>query len=200
MMGRLMISSENARTEYEALRATIRERGTRRVTLFWMALGVWAALLLTAAVRGAGPYASLVSLLSLAAGFEAVYALHVGVERIGRYLQVFYEEPGTLPAWERTAMAYGRESAGYGREPAGLGREPAGDGVDPLFSKIFATAALLNFVPTLPSRQFGFIFVLFLAHGLFAVRILKAQKYAAAQRGRDLERFKRLKNEVDSGQ
>ena len=96
------VTSDHARIEYEALRATIRERGTWRVMLFWMSLAVWAGLLLTAAVWGV-PVGSLASLIALVAGFEGVYALHVGVERIGRYLQVFYEETAALPAWERTA-------------------------------------------------------------------------------------------------
>ena len=173
------MTSDLARVEYEALRATIRERGTWRVGLFWTSLAVWAGVFLTAAVRGT-PFASLVSLVSLAAGFEGIYALHVGVERIGRYLQVFYEETAILPAWERTAMAYGREAPH--------------DGVDPLFSKVFATAALLNLVPSLTSRPFGFMLVGFVAHVLFAARILQARKYAAGQRAQDLERFRKLKD------
>jgi len=169
------MGTEQARTEYEALRETIRERGTCRVTLSWLSLAVWAALLVTVVVRGASPFAALVSLVPLAAGFEAVYALHVGVERIGRYLQVFYEDPSGLPAWERTAMAYARE--------------PAGDGLDPLFWKLFAAAAVLNLVPVLVSRQVGLIAAALLAHALFAVRMARAQQYVAVQRVRDLERF-----------
>ena len=174
------MTSDHARTEYETLRATIRERGTWRVMLFWMSLAVWAGLLLTAAVWGV-PVGSLASLIALVAGFEGVYALHVGVERIGRYLQVFYEETAVLPAWERTAMAYGRE--------------PSGDGLDPLFSKIFGTATLLNLVPPVATRRFGLILVAIVAHALFVARILRARRYAAGQRATDLERFRRLKEE-----
>ena len=36
------------------------------------------------------PVATLLPLVLLAACFEAIFALHTGVERIGRYLQVFY--------------------------------------------------------------------------------------------------------------
>jgi hypothetical protein len=147
--------------------------------LFWMSLAVWAGLLVTAAVRG-GPIGSLASLVALVAGFEGVYTLHVGVERIGRYLQVFYEEATALPAWERTAMAYGRE--------------PSGDGLDPLFSKIFGTATLLNLVPPVATREPGLILVAVVAHTLFVVRILRARRYAAGQRATDLERFRRLKD------
>ena len=176
------MTTDHARTEYEALRATIRERGTWRVVLSWLSLAVWASLLVAALARGT--VLLLVSLVALAAGFEGVYALHVGVERIGRYLQVFYETSATLPAWERTAMAYGRE--------------PSGDGLDPIFSTLFATAALLNLVLMLASRQVGLITVGVAAHFIFAARILHARRYAAKQRAQDLEKFKRLKAEADS--
>ena len=171
------MTTDHARTEYDALRATIRERGTWRVVLLWLSLAVWASLLVAALARGTPLL--LVSLVALAAGFESVYALHVGVERIGRYLQVFYETSATLPAWERTAMAYGRERSG--------------DGLDPIFSTLFATAGFLNLVPMLTSRRFGLILVGVVAHGLFAARILKARRYAAKQRAQDLERFTTLK-------
>lgn len=185
------MSTDHAQSEYEALRATIRERGTWRVVLFWLSLAVWASLLVTAVARGT-PFLLLVSLVELAAGFEGVYALHVGVERIGRYLQVFYETsapgspargpsaaatPGT-PAWERTAMAYGRE--------------PTGAGLDPIFSTLFATAVLLNLVPMLASRQSGLILTGVAAHAVFVARILQARRYAARQRATDLEKFKNL--------
>jgi len=127
------MDAELDRAEFQALRDTIRERGTRRVTLFWATTAFWATLL-TAAIGlvafaptigpRAGAFLTLVSLLPLAAGFEAVFALHVGVERIGRYLQVFYEGREPLPAWERTAMAIGPTG------PKGL--------TDPLFSAMFA--------------------------------------------------------------
>ena len=78
--------------EYIALRATIRERGTARVCLF-----VGRHRRLGGARRSPRPrwrprpIATLLPLLVLASMFEAVFALHVGVERIGRYLQVFHE-------------------------------------------------------------------------------------------------------------
>src|SRR5439155_3058751 len=68
--------------EYRALRATIRERGTTRVWLFVVGLAVWAALVVATAALAALPIATLLPLLLLAAVFEAVFALHVGVERI----------------------------------------------------------------------------------------------------------------------
>ena len=178
------MTDDHAQIEYAALRATVRERGTWRVVLTWLTFAVWAVLVIPGVVRGT-PFVLLASLVALAAGFESVYALHVGVERIGRYLQVFYETSVRLPAWERTAMAYGRE--------------PPGDGLDPIFSKLFATAALLNLVPILLSRQLGLVLVGLVAHVVFAARILQARRYAEKQRSLDLEKFRRLKEGQESG-
>ena len=72
--------------EYRALRETIRERGTVRVWLAVMSTAAWAALALSALALAPWPVATLLPLLMLAAGFEGVFALHTGVERIGRYL------------------------------------------------------------------------------------------------------------------
>src|SRR5581483_8305308 len=119
--------------EYTALRATIRERGSLRVTLFLATLFAWGGATIATAALAALPVAALLPLLLLAAGFEGVLSLHTGVERIGRYLQVFYEADAAC-AWERTAMAYGKQFPG---------------GPDPLFSAHFALAAALNFVPVL---------------------------------------------------
>ncbi len=66
---------------------------------------------------------ALLPLLVLAATFEINFFVHTGVERIGRYLQVFYEERAGTTGWETTAMTYGA------KYPSGL---------DPLFSALFA--------------------------------------------------------------
>jgi hypothetical protein len=142
-------------------------------------MAVWAVTFVLGLLQ-AGPLTAFGGLLALVAGFEAVYALHVGVERIGRYLQVFYEEVGHLPAWERTAMAFGRE--------------PSGDGIDPLFSPVYAAALLLNLVPVGLASQPVFILAAVAAHAGFALRIVRARLYAAGQRAKDLERFRRLKD------
>src|SRR3981081_4833041 len=76
--------------EYRALRATMREPGTARVYIFAGGLTAWGALAVTTAALASTPLATLLPLLVLTAIFEAVFALHVGVERIGRDLQVFY--------------------------------------------------------------------------------------------------------------
>jgi len=110
--------------EFEALRATIRERGTVRLILLPLSLALWAAAAIATTAAVALPIAALVPLLVLAAGFEAIYALHLNVERIGRYLQVFHEPDG---GWEHVAMAFGQRFPGRGP--------------DALFSGIFLIVA-----------------------------------------------------------
>ncbi len=163
--------------EYRALRATIRERGTTRVWVLIVGLAAWAALVTATAALAALPVATLLPLLFLAAVFEAVYGLHVGVERIGRYLQVFFEE---TPGWEHVAMAYGQKFGG---------------GTDPLFTLVFAGATILNFVPAVLAEPVPVeVAVIGAAHLLFVVRIALAKRHAARQRGIDLERFRSLKS------
>src|SRR4051794_7221669 len=103
--------------EYAVLRATIRERGTARMVLLpfifigWAATAVATAAVITVAVS------TLVPLLILVAGFEAVFALHVNVERIGRYLQVFHEKHEKNGGWEHVAMRFGQQFPGSGPDP-----------------------------------------------------------------------------------
>ena len=66
----------------------------------WAATAVATAAVITVAVS------TLVPLLVLVAGFEAVFALHVNVERIGRYLQIFHEPDGA--GGEHVAMVIGQ--------------------------------------------------------------------------------------------
>ncbi len=96
-----------AESEYTVLRHTIASRGTARITLLPVTLIGWALVAGTLAVLGNNPAMSLFPLVVLAGGFEAIHAMHVGVERIGRYLQVFYEGSADVPRWETTAMAIG---------------------------------------------------------------------------------------------
>ena len=162
--------------EYAALRATIRERGTARPWLAFAGLAAWAALVATNVALAAPPVGSVVPLLVLAAAFECVFAMHVGVERIGRYLQVFHED-----RWEQTAMAFGR--------PAGIVR------LDALFSIPFGLAALINLLPALiqgPTTE-ELVFVGG-AHALLVVRIVAARAASAKQREIELKRFQELKS------
>lgn len=163
--------------EYRALRATILQRGTQRVWLAVAGLALWAALALTIEALPSPPVLGLVSLVVLAAAFEAVYAVHTAVERVGRYVQVFYEDTGD--GWEHAAMSYGATFKG--------------GGIDPLFCAYFWSATLLNLIPMLlvePVIQEWV--VVGAAHLAVAWRILVARRSAARQRAIDLGRFKQL--------
>jgi hypothetical protein len=138
----------------------------------------------------AEPVALLVPLLVLSTLFEAVFALHVGVERIGRYLEASFES-GALagPRWEHTAHAFGRSVT----DRAGR--------LDPLFSAAFVSAAMLNLVAVLlivavaGFRDAGSVAEGVLYGGLhaaFVVRVVRARRFASGQRALEFEQFKRL--------
>jgi len=168
-------------TEYAVLRRTIAGRGTARMILFPITMIGWAALALVVLTFAEAPVASLYPLAVLVGGFEAIHALHVGVERIGRYLQVYYENADMGPRWETTVMAVG----------------PAlpGGGIDPLFSLVFASATFVNIIPALAlqpratSTEIGVIGVLHLA---VVIRIVRARGAAARQRAVELETFRAI--------
>jgi len=167
--------------EYTALRATIRERGTTRVWIFLAGLAAWAALTFATASLALSPIATLLPLLVLAAAFEVVFALHTGVERIGRYIQVFFEAPGER-AWEHTAMAFGRAFPGGGS--------------DPLFTPYFALATVLNVIPAALARPVAVEWVVVaLPHLLFIAQLWQGRRRSATQRAIDLERFEKIRAE-----
>ncbi|HEX5214288.1 MAG TPA: hypothetical protein VFV98_02435 [Vicinamibacterales bacterium] len=173
--------------EYRELRATIRERGSVRLFVALITFVTWAAL--TVAIQSwlSATWFSLLPLLVLAAGFETILSLHVGVERIGRFIQVFYEgDAGGLPGWEHAAMD---------AKP----RVPALR-IDPLFSSLFLVATVLNLVLALLVRVtgdvnevalwvelVGFSFV----HAILVARVLAARRFARSQREVDLETYRR---------
>lgn len=166
--------------EFAALRQTIATRGTVRIVLVPLTLLGWSVLAALLLLFGTLPVAALVPLALLAAGFEAIHALHAGVERIGRYIQVFYETDGEGPQWETTAMAVG----------------PAlpGGGVDPLFAVMFAAAAMLNLLPALlPQPAPIEVIVIGVLHITFLGRIVRARGAAARQRAVELESFRALR-------
>lgn len=167
-------------SEFAALRQTIATRGTARVLLCPATLISWAALTVVLLLFSELPIAALFSLAILAAGFEAIHALHVGVERIGRYLQVFYEGEAEGPRWETTAMAVG----------------PAlpGGGIDPLFTVLFMGAAIVNLLPALlPTPTPIELGVVGTLHAAFLFRIVRSRGAAARQRAVELESFKALR-------
>src|SRR4051812_46380785 len=165
--------------EYRALRATIRERGTARIWLAVVGLALWAGLALAAGSLTPWPVGTLLPLLVLATTFEGVFAVHTGVERIGRYLQVFYEDDGSDRTWERQAMAYG----GRFRATGSLSN-------DALFAAQFCSATMVNFLAVILAGAVPIEYVVVGAlHLLVLVRIILARRQAARQRSLDLERF-----------
>jgi len=183
-----------SREEFRALRATIRERGTLRLLVAAITFVAWATLALLAWRGGVSvSFAALATLLVLAAGFEVIFAAHVGVERIGRYLQARYERPDFgPPRWEHDAMSVGRDPL-------------LASGIDPLFAPVFTVAAILNLVPVLmpgiqwsvPIRQVPrglsglWFLVAVIAHVAFFIRVGRASAYAKRQRELELDWFKR---------
>ena len=169
---------DTTQAEYEALRDTIRERGTVRLCAVLGGLVAWGALAIALLIAELERGMALVPLLVLAGTFEINFLIHTGVERIGRYIQVFYEERAGTVGWETTAMNYGAKF------PSGF---------DPLFSIIFAAATSLNFLTSLSvDERSGWTAVSVVAHLAFVYRIISARKRAASQRALDLERFRSL--------
>lgn len=162
--------------EYSAMRATIRERGTVRLVLVPVIFIAWAGAVVATAAVITVAVSTLVPLLILVAGFEAVFALHTNVERVGRYLQVFHEDGG---GWEHVAMEYGR-------------RFPDA-GTDPLFGRIFGLAVSLNFLPAALGGTPIELGVIGALHVAAIYRIRAARTAAARQRAIDLERFQALR-------
>lgn len=168
--------------EYRALRDTIRERSTTRLWIALVGLLGWAALMLATAAFVELPVATLVPLLVLGLTFELIDGIHTAVERVGRYIQVFFEDSVQDRGWEHQAMEYGRRFPGRG--------------VDPLFCGVFWTAAVLNLLPAAiitPSPGLIEWVVVGAAHGAFAARVFFARRRAAGQRAVDLDRFSQLK-------
>jgi hypothetical protein len=165
-------------TEYGELRATIRERGTARVWIFVVGLIGWGALGLAVVALDLAPLFATVPLLLLAATFEAVYALHIGVERIGRYLQVFHETD--TGRWEHAAMQ--------------LAPIPRGARIDALFTVVFLAAALVTlFTVNLYGATLQENVVVIVSWVAFCGRVLCAKFFARKQRDVDLTRFRQLK-------
>jgi len=167
-------------SEFGSLRQTIMLRGTVRMALLPFTMLGWALVAVLLLLFAELPAAVVFPLAILVAGFEAIHALHVGAERIGRYLQVYYEDAAGAPKWETTAMAVG----------------PAlpGGGIDPLFSVLFIAATLGNLVPAFtPGPTRPELAVLLPLHFAFIVRIMRARGAAARQRAVELESYRALR-------
>jgi hypothetical protein len=143
----------------------------------------WALVAVLLMLFGEFPAAVIFPLAILVGGYEAIHALHVGAERIGRYLQVYYEDGPVVPKWETTAMAVG----------------PAlpGGGIDPLFSIIFIAATLANLIPAFsPAPTRPELAILLPLHIAFVVRIVRARGAAARQRAVELESYRAIKTQT----
>jgi hypothetical protein len=166
--------------EYAALRDTIRQRGTARLLLLPVGFIGWAALAIAASAVITVALSTLVPLLALAATFEAIFALHVNVERIGRYVQVFHET--AHDGWEHTSMSFGRQFPG--------------SGPDPLFARLFIFATSVNFFPAALGGEPWELGAVGACHFAFIYRVRRAQQFAAAQREGDLRKFETLRTQT----
>lgn len=176
-----------APTEYRVLRETIAARGSLRPILALAGLGLWALLLTAVLVWLPYPVAAIIPLLVLLATFEVIRPLHFGAERIGRYLQVFYEEDGQperpltdAPSWERTAMR--------------LSAIP-GTGGHPLFIPIFFLATIANTLPVLLAQPRATpieLAALGIPHLALIVWLVNADRALRSQRVAELEQFRAL--------
>ena len=167
--------------EYRQLRATIRERGSLRVALFLATAISWAGLAGLVAAFLSLPAASLLPLILLMSGFEAVHALHVGVERIGRYLYVNYESVGPRRRWEGTIAAFGR------------GHRASTRPADALFSPIFAAAIIVNLLVATLGATRPELIAIGAVHALALVRVFMAKRAASGQRDEDQKRFEEVR-------
>ncbi len=150
----------------------------------------WAALLVAVLVLLPYPLASIIPLLVLVAAFETVRTLHFGSERIGRYLQVFYEEEdgakrlAETPSWESVAMGFGAKMPGAGGHP--------------LFAPVFGLAAAINFLAVvLPGPIPLELGLLAVPHLAFLGWIAATDRAMRAQRGVELARFRELLGKID---
>ena len=171
--------------EYRSLRAAIRERGALRSVLFVVTIVGWAVSAALVAALLALPLASLLPLVVLAAGFETGHALHVGAERIGRYLYVRYESGMTPPLWESSIAAFG---SGHRAMPFGGG--PSGAH----FAAIYVAAVVLNALVTALGATAGELGAIATIHVLVIARIVAARRATLNQRQRDQERFEAILN------
>ena len=175
-------------SEYLVLRKTIAHRGALRPILVLCGIGIWAVLLIAVLVLLPYPAAAAIPLLALVVTFEVIRPLHFGAERIGRYLQVFYEEAGDpsrplsdTPSWERVAMSFG---------------VVPGVGGHALFVPLFLMAAALNYMAVLlPAPERVEWSVMAIPHLAFIGWLVASDRAMRAQRTIELTRLRELYHE-----
>jgi hypothetical protein len=178
-----------AATEYRVLRETIAARGSLRPVLVLIGIAAWALILTAVLAWIPYPVAAIIPLLVLLATFEVIRPLHFGAERIGRYLQVFYEEDGQperrlseTPSWERVAMR--------------LSAVP-GTGGHPLFVPLFFLATIVNTLPVLLAQPLATpieLAALGVPHAAFMLWLLNADRAMRKQRAAELAQFRDLRD------
>jgi len=167
------------------LRRTIAQRGALRPVLTLAGLGIWAVILTAVLVLLPYPVAATIPLLILLVTFEVIRPLHFGAERIGRYLQVFYEEdaePGRplreTPSWERVAMSFGAVP---------------GVGGHPLFVPVFLLATVINYLAVLLPRPIAIEFsMMAVPHLAFIAWLVATDRAMRHQRSIELARLREL--------
>jgi hypothetical protein len=170
--------------EFRALRDTIARRGTARVVLQWAGLVAWAPVLAAVLVWLPFPVAAAIPLLLLLATFEAARTLHLGIERIGRYLQVFHEPdpPATGDArWEHVAMALGPRVPGAAGHPLGV--------------PVFLIATLFNGLAVMiPGPQPVEWIAMLLLHLAFVAWMAVCDRRMRGQREQELAELTRMRD------
>lgn len=175
-------------SEYVILRQTIAQRGALRPILMLVGMGIWVAALIAVLALVPYPVAAAIPLLVLLVTFEVIRPLHFGAERIGRYVQVFYEEDGEpgralqdTPAWERIAMSFGTVP---------------GVGGHPLFVPILLMATAINYlVVLLPRPEPVELSVMAIPHLAFIAWLVAADRAMRTQRAIELARLRELRNQ-----
>ena len=148
--------------EHHVLRVTIQQRDTARMVLIPLIFIGWAATAVATAAVITVAVSTLVPLLILVSGFEAVFALAVNVARISHYLKVNQATEG----WQ-AADFYHR-----------AGRK----GPDPLFSRLFVLATSVNFLPAaLGWENLPELTILAALHLLFINRVRLGRAFAATE-------------------
>jgi hypothetical protein len=151
-------------------------------------IGIWVAALIAVLALLPYPVAAAIPLLVLLVTFEVIRPLHFGAERIGRYVQVFYEEHGepgrTLqdtPSWERVAMSFGTVP---------------GVGGHPLFVPVFLMATAINYlVVLLPRPEPVELSVMAIPHLAFIAWLVAADRAMRTQRALELARLRELRSQ-----
>jgi hypothetical protein len=144
---------------------------------------IWAVLLIAVLALLPYPFLAVLPLLALLVVFEVIRPLHFGAERIGRYVQVFYEEAGEpdralsdTPSWERIAMRFGTVP---------------GVGGHPLFVPMFFLATAINyFAVLLPGPAAVELSVMAIPHLGFIAWLVATDRAMRSQRAIELARLR----------